>query len=296
MKSFIVSAPQSVSLLGDYSSYFQKPSLCLAVSPRVTVSFSSSKKGLQLKNSGSVSLQKACWLTEQAFDQFQQQGLVADFDVNLSLETIVPCLLKGTGEAFSLKWSKRKLFEMSNQLLSELLGAAFQPERSAAAIWGGTVFLNFTEEKAEVEPLKIKEFPGIFLQQSAKKRNTYKAVTEKNKEHPQTVTYLISRMGRLAEQGKIVLEQNQWERLGTLMARHQRLLHNLAFTSDKLHALCVTATLHGACGAKGWIAPEGEYVLAITSDAKSQETVKNNLKDSGKLLFPEKQGLAVVKD
>jgi mevalonate kinase len=76
---------------------------------------------------------------------------------------------------------------------------------------------------------------------------------------------IFDAMGRLADQGRVVIEDGEIDALGTLMDRNQEYLRRLEVSSLELEQLILAAKMAGASGAKLAGAGRGGNMIALVA-------------------------------
>lgn len=91
----------------------------------------------------------------------------------------------------------------------------------------------------------------------------------------------IKQLGQLADSAKESIQENELEKLGSLMTEAHRILSELTVSNDKLDTLVEKALETGALGAKLTGGGRGGCMISLASSSKEAERISNALLKAG---------------
>jgi len=292
MSSLTLSAPDSVTLLGNFALSVQNPCVVVATTPRFTISLETkSGKDIELPSACPPVFTKVSALAKEAFDLTKQtQIAVTTLPKAIPTEVFVPMLLKGLSLLSAMKLSKQRLFTMAIQLLAELPEKNLSLEKTAAAIWGGVVHCLFKGQPGMLTaiPLPTTTLPLTAVKVSEKRNNSiFKTISTLQKKHPKEMKALFAEQSRLVEQGVVQLGKGKWKQCGETLSKEHKLMQDMELSTDSLRRTCVEVVLGGAWGAKGVWSEQGEYMVVVGSPRKMLRLPAS----TGEMLLLEKKGI-----
>lgn len=101
-----------------------------------------------------------------------------------------------------------------------------------------------------------------------------------NERHPRRMRRIFNRIGRIAREARVAIEDGNVEILGPLMVDNQRLLKKMTVSDEVLDKLCLTALKAGAMGAKLSGGGRGGNIIALVNPDKI-EGVSQALLENG---------------
>jgi mevalonate kinase len=151
----------------------------------------------------------------------------------------------------------------------------------AAAIYGGTLFYDNSEPR-RITPLDVPDLP-LAVAYSGVKADTPTYVRRVNDllaAWPGAMNGIFDTMAHLVQEGRVMLENMQWERLGQLMDMQHGLMHAIGVDTLATAALVFRAREAGAYGAKLSGAGGGDCIIALVPERR-QATVEAALEAAG---------------
>lgn len=207
----------------------------------------------------------------------------SDFSSQLGLgssSATVACTLFGLAQLFQIDITPRHLFDLG-------LNAIFRVQQTgsgfdlAAAIYGGTLFYDNSEPR-RITPLDVPDLP-LAVAYSGVKADTPTYVRRVNDllaAWPGAMNGIFDTMAHLVQEGRVMLENMQWERLGQLMDMQHGLMHAIGVDTLATAALVFRAREAGAYGAKLSGAGGGDCIIALVPERR-QATVEAALEAAG---------------
>jgi len=291
-QSITASAPGKLLLMGDHAVVYGYPSIVTAINERMfaTVSLTEEKtfvlnapnvnvtgykKSLSDLGAGDVSVGARfvevavknfhaahpmnCGVTITIRSEFSSQ-----YGFGSSSASTVS-ILKALSELFDRKLDNRQLFDLAYKTVLDIqgVGSGFDV---AAAIWGGTLY--FTGGGRVIEPMEIGEIPLIvgYTGIKADTKTLIGTVAKLKEQYPEKVARIFQAIQKLVDEGKVRIEDGDWQRTGTLMNFNQDYLRDLGVSSEKLESLISAAKGAGAYGAKLSGAGGGDCMIALHPD------------------------------
>lgn len=188
--------------------------------------------------------------------------------------------IKALSILFNIPLTDREIFDMAYQVTLDIqgVGSGFD---IAAATYGGTLYFK----KGGSEIVSLSKAPPLVIGYSGIKADTptiVRKVSEKYKQYPQKVERIFTAIGKLVEQGREALENEDWETLGKLMNFNQDYLRDLGVSSQKLEDMILAAKQAGAWGAKLSGAGGGDCMIALHPDGvQGKLAIIKALQDAG---------------
>lgn len=112
-------------------------------------------------------------------------------------------------------------------------------------------------------------------------RAAVKSVAQLYEQQPETTKLHMETIGKLTEQAKTAIIQNQPEQLGFVMTQAQTALQSLGVSNQQLDDYITLSLNNGALGAKLTGGGRGGCLIVLTKDRKNAETISRLLKASG---------------
>lgn len=276
------SAPGKLLLLGEHAVVYGYPSIVTAVDTRLTVTIEESNdvSGIEIDAPG---------VSDTRFVRSAIDGIKKHWSAKLPNMIIHTksdfSSLYGFGSSSAVTvatiFAVRELLGMQHKTLREVFEVAYEAVLDvqkgkgsgfdvAAATLGGTLY--YGDGGKVCEPLDAPSIPLIVGYTGIKADTTslINEVAEKKKQYPDKVDRIFQAIGELASQAKERLEEQDWERLGTLMNFNQEYLRDLGVSSEKLETLIKAARSEGAFGAKLSGAGGGDCMVALYSGSDSE--------------------------
>jgi len=305
-----VSAPGKLMLLGEHAVVYNRPCLVTAINHRLQAQISKLRtqkiilnaKDVELENYekkleelGKGEIPKPAQFVEIAVRNFHKvyplkhgvsittkSQFKAKFGFGSSSGAAV-CTIKGLAELTGINLSKREIFDLSYQTVLDVqgVGSGFDV---AAAVFGGTLY--FVTGGKEIEPT-TKAKISLVVGYSGIKGDTatiVKDLAKRKEKNPAMFDDIFNTIAELVSQGKICLENQDWQSLGNLMRINHGLLVQLGVSTEKLDDLCVAALSAGAYGAKLSGAGGGDCMIALVSDKTKQPVEQAIVAAGGELI------------
>lgn len=292
MKKVTVSAPGKLMLFGEHAVIYGRPCIVTAVSYRMKLTLDVLDKPIfsldapdvrvsnykkNLDDLGKGDIPKGAQFVEAGIKNFthERPGLlklggikvttISDFNSQLgfgSSSASAVCVLKALSIAFGVPLDNKALFDLAYKTVLDVQkkGSGFD---IAAAIFGGTLY--FVTGGKEIEALKVQSFPFV-IGYSGVKADTVAMidnVSKKAEREPDVVENIFDQIGKLVEEAKGAMCQEDWKKLGELMNKNQQLLKTLGVSNQKLDLLISAASNAGAYGAKLSGAGGGDCMISL---------------------------------
>jgi mevalonate kinase len=313
------SAPGKLMLFGEHAVVYGYPCIVTAVDKRMRVSVNFNGKGeivvrapqvgldIYHKNIGMLGRQevpKPVRFIERLVKSFYDR-----YRVNSGLEIVTKCdfhakygfgssaavtvaLALALGEIYSIKVSKRELFELCYKTVIDVqgVGSGFD---IAAAIYGGTLY--FVSGGKKIVNLKVSHLPFIvgYTGVKADTPTLVRQVAELRSISRKEVDSIFSKIDVVSNKAKGALVREDVVELGSLMDRNQNLLKKLGVSSIQLDNLIKAAREAGALGAKLSGAGGGDCMIALRQ-AQGKQLSRNKSKSKEIERAIEKAGGEVI--
>jgi mevalonate kinase len=307
--SIRVSAPGKLMLLGEHAVVYQRSCLVTAMNARLhmTLTLSGDETfsirapdvgvdhirghvahpfaGGQALAWGTRFIESTLAVFRERFglDRGVQIGTRSDFSSRLGLgssSATVACTLFGLANLFQIDLTPRHLFDLG-------LDAIFRVQQTgsgfdlAAAIYGGTLFYDNAEPR-RITPLDVPDLPLVVAYTGVKADTPtiVRRVTDRLNMWPAAMNGIFDTMTQLVSDGRVALENAQWERLGQLMDIQHGLAHAIGVDTPETVALVFRAREAGAYGAKLSGAGGGDCMIALVPDHR-RAAVETALETAG---------------
>jgi len=285
------SAPGKLMLFGEHAVVYGIPSIVTAVDQRISVEVE--KNGVDafhleapdlglaaysktIGDLGKKQLPKAVRFIEMFYKRFldkypQKEGIDvttrSDFSASYgfgSSSAVTVAFAKALTSLYGIELSKKDLFNLCYQTVIDVqgVGSGFD---IATAIWGGTIY--YVAPAKVVEVIEILDLP-IVVGYTGVKADTptlirmVQGLRAKNKKKIENIFNLT---GEIVNMARVGMERGDWELVGGLMKKNQKLLRKLQVSSVELEDLIKAAEKSGAYGAKLSGAGGGDCMVAVVS-------------------------------
>lgn len=295
MKKIRASAPGKLMLFGEHAVVYGRPCLVTAVDKRISVSVSGILGDIVWVDAPDVGIKNyQCRISDLGKSEdvpkgvrFIERALINFFEKygvkkGLRIETksdfsskfgfgsssaVTVALLAAVTELFSIKISKKELFDLAYKTVLDVqgVGSGFD---LAAAIWGGTLY--FKKGGKKIEPILVKEWP-LVVGYTGIKADTAILVGEVAKlytSHKEVVENIFDDMEKIVNQAKREVEMDGYNSLGELMNINQGLLDAIGVNTFELNNLIIAARESGAWGAKLSGAGGGDCMICLVANNK----------------------------
>jgi mevalonate kinase len=160
---------------------------------------------------------------------------------------------------------------------------------NTASTYGGIMLYYVKNDQKGFDKIKLKKPIRVVLGNSGVTADTsaLRGMTEEQRE--KNADMFWGRLNTIKEQVYEVkkgLETGDLEKVGTTITENHKILIEMGLSHEKLISLCDLALRKGALGAKLTGGGMGGYMIALTSDQDTQDTVASAI---------EKQGYAVIR-
>jgi mevalonate kinase len=283
------SAPGKMLLMGDHAVVYNRPCIVTAVDTRLAVSIErGTQEGVhihapQVANTEfvlrTVEAAKAKWNVDLPSLSISTRS---DFSSQYGLgssSAVVVATLFALCDLLQRKDSLEELFLLARQVVLDVQGngSGFDV---AAAMFGGTLW--YEKGGPTIERLNITAMP-LVIGYTGTKADTKTLVTDvarKKEKEPEKVNRIFDAIGKLVEEAKVRIGENDWERVGKLFDFNQEYLRDLGVSSEPLESLIMAAKQAGAWGAKLSGAGGGDCMIALVSDDK-RKAVEDAIRQAG---------------
>lgn len=294
--SIKVSAPAKLFLLGEHAVVFNGTCIVTAVNSRLFVTLERTDEALLAIDAPDVRLtnyQKPMSDIVDQFDKADASSFIRScvavfaercaFDGGLSISTrsefkreygigsssaVVAATLFGLSQLFGAELSHEDLLHMGFEAIQRVqqLGSGAD---LAAAIYGGTLYYENRSPRT-VTPLSVENLPLLIIY-SGHKASTVDYVSEVGNlrdRYPDVIDSIIDDMLTIVEQGRVAIEQRDWQILGDMMNIQHGLLHALGVDTSNLARIVLRARESGAWGAKLSGAGGGDCAIILTDNSR----------------------------
>jgi len=302
MKTVAASSPGKLLLFGDHAVVYGYPCIVTAVDQRMMVTITESEKDGVAYDVGesdtrfldaALNIAQSLWgnishIAVQTKSQFSEKfGLGSSAAVTVSF-------LFALSKFLSKPLKPIDLFNAAYKVVLDVQGKGSGVD-VAAAIYGGTLY--FLTGGKVIEPLAIKDLP-LVIGYTGVKADTVtliNEVKEKMKAQPERIDRIYDAIGKLTEDAKTKMLEEDWERVGKFMDYNQEYLRDLGVSSEKLEALISAAKGAGAYGAKLSGAGGGDCMIALVTNDTRKSIEDAIEKVGGQVIHPAKYGAQGVR-
>ena len=301
------SAPGKLMLYGEHAVVYGSPCIVTAVDQRVRVTVEPNGEGeihvcspnvgldeyhKMIDRLGKDDLPKSMafveMLVKRVYEKYKISSGIristeSDFSSQFgfgSSAAVVAALSAALNKYFELDMSKHELFQIAYQAVLDVqgVGSGFDV---AASVYGGTLYYvtpgDIIENIYDGNLPMIVGYTGIKADTSTLIRQV--AELKRNEGWVEAVFGDIS---DLVNRAKAAFTKNDFEQLGKLMNKNQKLLSTLNVSSIELDKLIKSAKESGAYGAKLSGAGGGDCMVALVQGEKQREVVQAIEKSGGK--------------
>ncbi|MDO8269541.1 MAG: mevalonate kinase [Candidatus Levybacteria bacterium] len=311
MKKITVSAPGKLMLFGEHAVVYGHPCIVTAVDQRMFVTVEKNSSGMFVLNAPEVEVSNYTKPIENLgvgqipkgakFIEIALGNLISKYNLkpaglkvitrsefsskfgfgSSSASTV--CLVKAISELFSLKLSQRQIFDISYKTVLDVQGKGSGFD-VAAAIYGGTIY--FKKFGSEIVPLKISDL-NLIVGYSGIKADTVSlidSVTKRFKGLEELKDEMLKAIGKIVDDARVALENQDFAKLGSLMNINQGLLEALGVSIEKLDNMNSASVASGAYGAKLSGAGGGDCMIALSSKEMRKKVENAIVSVGGKIL------------
>ncbi len=298
-RKVIASAPGKLMLYGEHAVVYGSPCIVTAVDQRVRVTVEPNGEGeihvcspnvgldeyhKMISRLGKDDLPKSMafveMLVKRIYEKYKLNSGIristeSDFSSQFgfgSSAAVVSALSMGLNEYFNLGMSKHELFQVAYQAVLDVqgVGSGFDV---AASVYGGTIYYvtpgEIIESVYEGNLPMVVGYTGIKADTSTLIRQV--AELKRNEGWVEAVFGDIS---DLVNRAKNMFVKKDFEQLGKLMNKNQKLLSTLNVSSIELDKLIKAAKESGAYGAKLSGAGGGDCMVALADERNTKEIVE----------------------
>lgn len=293
------SAPGKLMLYGEHAVVYGSPCIVTAVDQRVRVTVEANGEGeihvcspnvgldeyhKKINRLGKDDLPKSMafveMLVKRFYDKYQlKEGIristESDFSTQFgfgSSAAVVSALTKALSSYFGKELENREIFEMAYQAVLDVqgVGSGFDV---AASVYGGTIYYvtpgTVIEDVFEGELPMVVGYTGV----KADTPTLVRQVAEL-KRNEKWVDSVFGDISDLVNRAKMLFAKQDFEQLGKLMNKNQKLLSTLNVSSIELDCLIKVVRDAGAYGAKLSGAGGGDCMIAFIPDTKKDVVVE----------------------
>jgi mevalonate kinase len=313
------SAPGKLMLYGEHAVVYGSPCIVTAVDQRVRVTVEPNGEGeihvcspnvgldeyhKKIGRLGKDDLPKSMafveMLVKRVYGKYKlNEGIristESDFSTQFgfgSSAAVVVALTKALDSYFNLQMSDRDIFEIAYQAVLDVqgVGSGFDV---AASVYGGTIY--YVTPGTVIEKIDEGSLPMIvgYTGIKADTSTLIRQVAEL-KRNEKWVDSVFGDISDLVNRAKNLFVKQDFEQLGKLMNKNQKLLSTLNVSSFELDALIKSTRDSGAYGAKLSGAGGGDCMIAFTEESKRIKVI-GAIKTAGGTWMDVKTGAPGVK-
>ena len=295
------SAPGKLMLYGEHAVVYGSPCIVTAVDQRVRVSVESNGVGeihvcspnvgldeyhKKLERLGKDDVPKSTLFVEhlvkRVYDKYKlTKGIristASDFSTQFgfgSSAAVVAALSCALNSYFGLKMKTKEIFEIAYQAVLDVqgVGSGFDV---AASVYGGTIY--YVTPGTIIENIFKGTLPMVvgYTGVKADTPTLVRQVAELRR-NEEWVDSIFGDIADLVNEAREQFIKHDFEQLGKLMNKNQKLLSTLNVSSVELERLIKAANDNGACGAKLSGAGGGDCMVALVS-SKDRERVVGSI-------------------
>ncbi len=310
MNKITVSAPGKLMLLGEHAVVYNHPCLVTAVDQRIRLeaellgnpNFELDAKDVNvtdyrkpLSELGKGEIPKGAQFVEIAIkNTAEQYSLKSGLRITTSSEfsskfgfgsssASTVCMVKAISELFDLLLSDKDIFDLAYKTVLDIQGKGSGFD-VAAAVFGGTLY--FVTGGKVIEPLNIQGLP-LIVGYSGVKADTVTLINKVKDsfvDNNDRLQEIYSEIEKIVEKAKPFVIAGDWEQVGKLMNKNQKLLKELGVSIDKLDNMISGAIEAGTYGAKLSGAGGGDCMIALAPEDKIKAAEDAITKAGGEVL------------
>lgn len=293
------SAPGKLMLYGEHAVVYGSPCIVTAVDQRVRVTVEPNGEGeihvcspnvgldeyhKKISRLGKDDLPKSMAFVEMLVKRFYEKYQInegiristeSDFSTQFgfgSSAAVVAALTKALSSYFYKKMENREIFEMAYQAVLDVqgVGSGFDV---AASVYGGTIY--YVTPGTVIENVYEGNLPMVvgYTGVKADTPTLIRQVAEL-KRNEGWVEAVFGDITDLVNRAKILFVKQDFEQLGKLMNKNQKLLSTLNVSSVELDKLIKVSKESGANGAKLSGAGGGDCMISFTAESKRENVIE----------------------
>lgn len=304
------SAPGKLMLFGEHAVVYERPCIVTAVNHRMSVSINERNDKNIIVNAPEVNVKDYKISTDDLNGKYTRETsfvLTAaknffdryDCESGLDIEThsefsskfgfgsssaVTVSTIKALSELFSVKMSKKELFDISYKTVLDVqkVGSGFDV---ASAIYGGTIY--FIKGGKTIEEMNIREIPIIvgYTGVKADTSTLVKKVSEKLETETEKINNIFDKIGNITIKAKEKIKNSEWNEVGRFMNDNQKYLEMLGVSSPELDRLISSSNEAGVYGSKLSGAGGGDCMIALASKEK-KDLVSEAIEKAGGIIIP----------
>ena len=305
------SAPGKLLLFGEHSVVYGHPSIVTAVDQRISVCvkqngidafhLNAPDLGLtsytkKISDLGTKDLPKAVRFVEMLYKRFlekhpQKEGIVVSTSSQFkstfgfgSSSAVTVAFAKALTTLYQIDLTQKQLFDLCYQAVIDVqgVGSGFD---IAAAIWGGTLYYVSPGKVVDQIPISNLTITVGYTGIKADTPTLVRIVASKKQKHPDQIKNTFEQISQIVDQGKLAIQNQNWNQVGKLMTQNQALLETLEVSSLELDNLITSSRQAGSPGAKLSGAGGGDCMLAIHTPETKQK-IASAIKTAGGQVMP----------
>lgn len=194
-------------------------------------------------------------------------------------------LARAVGEYLKLDWSDREINEISykGECVSHGVSSGID---NACATYRSLLWFekNLNGKEDKIIPLKIKTELILVLGDSKIAHNTKEIISSVKrgaKKDSDKFGKILTEANEIALEAKKSLEENDLEKIGSLMNRNHKLLKQIGVSCPELEKLVDIALTNKALGAKITGAGGGGLIVALCKNEEQQELIAKEIEKEG---------------
>lgn len=286
-------------IMGEHSVVYGYPCIVSIVNKFLTVEAEKSDKDSDIFFTGQIKDDSYLKATVKLFKE--KFRLNAPFKLTTRSEmtgygfgsssAVVVGTLKALSKLFKINISNEELFELSYQAYRDVQKVASGFDL-ASIIYGNTVYFNGTTK--EVKKIYDKQLPilTVFTSVKADTAKMIEKVRDFRKKNKKRVDGIFAGIGKLVQQAKNAIGNEDWPELGNLMNQNQKFLKELGVSTPTIDKIIEKLLKNGVYGAKISGAGGGDCVIALI-DGETPDKISKITWPSGVEIINVKVGVTL---
>lgn len=294
-----VSVPGKLMIMGEHAVVYGYPCIVSTVNKFLTVEAEKSDKDSDIFFTGQIKDDSYLKATVKLFKE--KFRLNAPFKLTTRSEmtgygfgsssAVVVGTLKALSKLFKINISNEELFDLSYRAYRDVQKVASGFDL-AACIYGNTIYFNGRTK--EVKKIYDKQLPilTVFTGIKSDTRKMIGKVQDLRKKNKKRVDGIFAEIGKLVQQAKNAIGNEDWSELGNFMNINQRLLKELGVSTPTIDKIIEKLLKNGVYGAKISGAGGGDCVIVLV-EPNLKTKIEDNLLKKGLRVINVKIGAAL---